>query len=324
MQRIGGQMIEIDSVELTQSRTPIETITLEELMTSNETLEWRINDFLPKGCIAFLTGITGVKRSFFLQQLALALATGEDFLDYTIPQRCRVLMYEAELTKGQLKQRARQMLTIYPSTEDLHFNNRYSLRLDRNDGCGLLIYTMQEKSIDVAILDPLYMLHSGNVNSEQDMMTILNPLEVYCLETGKNIIIAAHSTKIPELEPRTIRRSNRRASGGAVKGTSSQVQIGAYIWSLSDSLLISDEGELIFEKTRDKPLPEALPLKFRDDTLTFLPRNTSDEKRLEYLERKQPADNAQARELLISWYAIGRSRAYELVRQYRDRIQSVC
>jgi len=309
------------NVEPTRFENPIETITLEELMASNETLEWRINDFLPKGCIAFITGITGVKRSFFLEQLAIALATGEDFLDYTMPERCRVLMYEAELTKGELKHRARQMLNIYPSTDNLVFNNRYSLRLDRNDGCGLLIYTMREKHIDVAILDPFYMLHGGNVNSEQDMMTILNPLEVYCLETGKNIIIAAHSTKIPELEPRTIRRSNRRASGGAVKGSSSQVQIGAYIWSLSESLLTSSEGQLIFEKTRDMPLPEGLPLKFRDDTLTFLPRNTSDEKRLSYLHRKQPTDDAQARALLMSWYDIGRSRAYALVGQYNDSSQ---
>lgn len=312
-------MIGIDNIEPTQFQAPIETITLEELMVSNETLEWRINDFLPKGCIAFITGITGVKRSFFLEQLALALATGEDFLDYTMPERCRVLMYEAELTKGELKHRARQMLTIYPSTNDLEFNNRYSLRLDRDDGCGLLIYTMREKEIDVAILDPFYMLHSGNVNSEQDMMTILNPLALYCLEEGKNIIIAAHSTKIPELEPRTIRRSNRRVSGGAVKGSGSQVQIGAYVWSLSDSFLTSNDGHLTFEKTRDMPLPEGLPLKFRDDTLTFLPKNTLDEKRLSYLDRKQPTDDTQARALLMSWYNIGRSKAYELVGQYNNR-----
>ena len=87
-----------NSVEPTQYQPTIETITLEELMASNERVEWRINGFLPKGCIGFITGITGVKRSFFLQQLALALTTGEDFLDYTIPEGCRVLMYEAELT----------------------------------------------------------------------------------------------------------------------------------------------------------------------------------------------------------------------------------
>jgi RecA-family ATPase len=250
MQRIGGQMNTTHIVEPTQCQPIIETITLEELMASNERVEWRINGFLPQGSIAFVTGITGVKRSFFLQQLALALTTGEDFLDYTIPEMCRVLMYEAELTKGQLKRRAERMLTIYPTTQDLVFNNRYSLMLDRNDGCGLLIHTMQEKGIDVAILDPLYMLHTGSVSSEQDMMRILAPLETYCLEQGKNIIIAAHSTKIPEFEYRTIRRSNRRASGGAVKGSSSQVQIGAYVWSLSDSLLTSDRGQLIFEKNQ--------------------------------------------------------------------------
>lgn len=311
----------LGTTEGTQFQTPIETITLEELMASNETVEWRINDFLPKGCIAFITGITGVKRSFFLEQMALALATGEEFLDYTIPERCRVLMYEAELTKGQLKHRASKMLTIYPSTNDIIFNNRYTLSLDRNDGSGHLVYTMREKNIDVAILDPLYMLHSGNVSSEQDMMKILAPLELYCLETGANIIIAAHSTKIPEIESRNMRRSNRRASGGAVKGSSSQVQIGAYVWSLSDSLLTSNDGRLTFEKTRDMPLPEGLPLKFRNDTLTFLPKNTSDEKRMGYLDRKQPVDDAQARELLISWYGIGRSKAYELVAQYNNRTQ---
>ncbi len=293
--------------------TAIETITLEDLMKSDEHLDWRINNFLPKGCIGVVSGITGVKRSYFLQQMALALSTGENFLDFTIPNKNRVLFYEAELTKGQLKTRAASMLKIYPSTQDVLFNNKYALRLDHEDGPGLLIYTMHELEIDVCILDPLYMMHSSNINDERDAMRMLNPLETYCLETGNNIVIASHSTKVYE---NTNQKPNRTVSGGAVKGSSSQVQVAAYVWSLSDSFLPTTEGYLIYEKTRDMPKPEKLPLKFREDTKTFLPKVTSDDKRLEYLRRKQPKDRAEANKLLENWYAIKESKAYEVSGQY--------
>ena len=105
-------------------------------------------------------------------------------------------------------------------------------------------------------------------------------------------------------------------SGGAVKGTSSQVQVAAYIWTLSDSFLGADEGNLLFEKTRDMPKPKPLPLKFRDDTNTFLPKNTLDEKRIEYLRIKKPKDRAEANELLKRWFSIKQSKAYQLSGEY--------
>ncbi|MFC1958760.1 AAA family ATPase [Chloroflexota bacterium] len=291
----------------------IDFISLEELMQSDEHIEWRVNDFLPKGCIAVISGITGVRRSFFLQQMGLALATGEDFLTYVIPDKCRVAMYEAELTKGELKERASHMLNIYPMTDNLLFNTKYTLMLGRDDDGGALIYTMNELDIDVCILDPLYMLHTGNIIDEKDMMKVFRPSEKHCLETGRNFVVAGHSTKTSDSA--TISKSNRGASGGAVKGTSAQVQIAAYVWTLSDSFLKTNKGVLTFEKTRDMPKPDNLPLEFKDDTNTFLPTRIDDQKRLEWLKKKQPQNKEEARVLLMNWFNIKKSKAYQLVNQ---------
>ncbi|MFC1897811.1 AAA family ATPase [Chloroflexota bacterium] len=293
----------------------IDFMSLEDLMKSDEHIEWRINNFLPKGCIAVISGITGVKRSFFLQQMGLALATGEDFLAYRIPEKCTVAMYEAELTKGELKERASHMLNIYPMTDNLLFNTKYTLLLGRYDDGGALIYTMNELNIDVCILDPLYMLHTGNVIDEKDMMKVFRPLEKHCLETGRNFILAGHSTKTSD----STTSSNRGASGGAVKGTSAQVQVASYVWTLSDSFLKTNSGVLTFEKTRDMPRPDNLSLEFRDDTNTFLPTKVKDEERLEWLRIKKPKDRENANELLKRWYRIGQSKAYELSKKYFEQ-----
>jgi hypothetical protein len=228
-------------------------------------------------------------------------------------------MYEAELSKGELKERASHMLKLYPLTTDLIFNDKYSLRLDKDDGVARLINTLDKLEIDVCILDPLYMMHNGDISDEQDAMKILNPLETYALEHNKNIIIAAHSTKVNNRDG----IQNRGASGGAVKGTSSQVQVAAYVWTLSDSFSTGTDGLLEFQKTRDMPKPLPLSMKFRDDTWTFLPKNTDDEKRIEYLKRKNPKDRAEANEALKRWFDIGQSKAYELSKVYFEKAETL-
>jgi hypothetical protein len=64
-------------------------------------------------------------------------------------------------------------------------------------------------------------------------------------------------------------------------------------------------------------------LKFREDTLTFLPENIPNERRLELLRRKHFTDDNEAREFLMRWYGISRSTAYELVRRYNSQRESL-
>ena len=92
-------------------------VTLEDLMKREIKVEWLIDGFIAKGCLAFLHGVTGVKRSFLLQEMALALATGEGFLGYAIEKPVKVLLHQQELTHAQVKERAYKMLLKYGSVD---------------------------------------------------------------------------------------------------------------------------------------------------------------------------------------------------------------
>jgi hypothetical protein len=71
------------------------------------------------------------------------------------------------------------------------------------------------------------------------------------------------------------------------------------------------------------PKPDNLQLEFRDDTNTFLPTKIDNQKRLEWLRRKNPQNKEEARAFLMNWFNIGKSKAYELLNQYEGQLVSV-
>ncbi|MFC2027067.1 AAA family ATPase [Chloroflexota bacterium] len=290
---------------------------LQQLMTKDTQVRWLLEDFLPKGCIAFLHGQTGVKRSFYLQQLAFALATGKEFLGHKVSKPTRVLLYQQELTHAQMKMRAKKMLLKYPEeNENLLFNKNYGLHLDTEDGINQLIILMDENEVEVVLLDPLYMLHSSDNKAEKDMMRWLNPLQQHAIETDRTIIVAAHSTKPND---------KNRSGISSLAGTAALGQISAYVWSLSPELRYTNTGKLNFEKTRDMPAPKPLDIKFDPNTFTFERKGSQTnvlQLRVAWLQRETQTSlmtYTEAKDAVMEEFSCKETTAKAVLKEYREQ-----
>ncbi len=91
-----------------------------ELQGANiEPPSWIVNDVLPTG-LAILCAPSKIGKSWMMMQLGIAVAEGNDFLDFKTNQ-CGVLYYALEDSKARLKDRMNKILKGKKAPSDLRF-----------------------------------------------------------------------------------------------------------------------------------------------------------------------------------------------------------
>ncbi len=247
----------------------IPLVTAQERIDQDIRVEWLIKDFLDKGGMAALHGPPGVKKSYWLQNLGICLALKQAFMGkYEVVKDCRVFIYQQELTPAEVKERLVFMKYKYPELRDTLFvNEQYGLMLDKEEGRKRLFNTIEQYELDVVILDPIYMLHSGNFKEERDMMQMLNPLKIYALTHGTTFIFGTHGIK--GAQDRTGTRHVDQGLSG-IGGTASFGQIFSWAWSLDLAFATQDFGTLYYNKRRNlPPRTKGEKIVFEPSTRTF-------------------------------------------------------
>src|SRR5258705_4827436 len=103
-----------DSTQLTIENLFPNVFDLGSLVTETfEPINWAVEGMLPEGCILF-AGRPKLGKSWFVLQLALAVASGENaFGDFPV-NRGDVLYLALEDTRRRLQSRAKQLLVDSP------------------------------------------------------------------------------------------------------------------------------------------------------------------------------------------------------------------
>ncbi|NLZ05579.1 MAG: AAA family ATPase [Phycisphaerae bacterium] len=157
-------------------------------------------DTVDRGDKTAIIGSSKLRKSFFLLQLALSIASGRDFLGWSVPQFRRVLLVQLEVQQHHFHRRVRRMAAALELTpEDLEDRlliiNARGLGLSGAAGIEAIRATVEPFMPELIGFDPLYKLATGAENAAEDMKVILGLFDQVTEQTGAAVLYVHHDAK---------------------------------------------------------------------------------------------------------------------------------
>ena len=174
---------------------------------------------LDQGAKLLLAGPEKAGKSLLAGQLALSLAAGVDWLGFHIPEPRRVLYVQLEVAEWRLEERFQRQAAVIGVNQGGGMYDRLYAYTDfefstatANDRDHLheLIDTTKP---DILLLDPLYLIHSGDSNDESQMSSVVRALNGL-LKRVQGLVVVAHHAK--DTQDLRMRRPAQRISGSSV------------------------------------------------------------------------------------------------------------
>ena len=176
-----------------------------------------ISGILRKGHKMLLSGPSKAGKSFFMMELAIAIAEGRKWANFQC-RKGRVLYINLEIDAASAINR---MLEIYKAgriepahAEDIEIWNLRGYAMQLEELTPKIIRKIRDRNIEAIILDPIYKVSAGDENSASDMGKFCNQFDKICTETGASMIYCHHHSKGAQGGKKAI----DRASGSGVFG----------------------------------------------------------------------------------------------------------
>jgi hypothetical protein len=155
-----------------------------------------LGDTFDRGDKVAVIGLSKLRKSFLVLQLAMHVAAGMDFLAWKVGKPRRVLLVQMEVKEAHFHRRVKRMAeNISISRDDLRENllivNGRGQEVTLED-IGILA---DEFRPDLIIFDPLYKLVTGDENSAQDMKPILAEFDRLAERSGAAVLYVHHDPK---------------------------------------------------------------------------------------------------------------------------------
>ena len=159
-----------------------------------------LEDTFDAGDKVAVIGSSKRKKSFFIQQMALCLASGRPFLSWTKKKPRRVYFAQFEVQEKHFQTRIKKLCRgLGFSPEDLgdrfRILNARGLGLTGPDGLDRIKPDILDFKPGVIVFDPLYKISSGAENAAEDTKIILAAFDVLAKETGAAILYTHHDPK---------------------------------------------------------------------------------------------------------------------------------
>lgn len=174
------------------------------MQQAQENIQWRVKGIIATGTSGFVLGSPKSAKTPLVGALAVALATGDDFLEFPTT-RCRVALVSREdapdTTASWLKRYMRgrgfdpnggyldEWLWVNTRRESKH------LMLDNQAELASLIKNLQRRKTEFLILDVLNVLHDKDENDNGEMRSVLRRIEQIRDEVGCQVCIVHHTRK---------------------------------------------------------------------------------------------------------------------------------
>lgn len=162
---------------------------------------------LPKRGIMLLAGEAKVAKSFFLLEIARALATGTQLFGnpfFRVTEQCRVLMVEQELGPWGFGQRVKKIFARHnPSAYANTFNylsKEPDWRFDTPKGRDHIRETIIDYRPNIVILDPIsyfYSVDDTNASNVGDLFRQIEHMKQMGLTDEMAVLVSHHMKKPP-------------------------------------------------------------------------------------------------------------------------------
>jgi hypothetical protein len=160
---------------------------------------------LPKGGRLLISGAPKVGKSIFVENLALALASGIPFLgrfqiaDINTTPGIRTMLLDREVSERSLYDRLKMLIDHKPgfmaAQDNLFIDHKFRLTLDteraEEDMCNLIF----ANGAQVVILDTAYKFFQGDMNNQASVNKMFSTLDRVIERTGVSIILTHHHRK---------------------------------------------------------------------------------------------------------------------------------
>lgn len=159
-----------------------------------------LTDLFDAGDKAAIIGSSKLRKSFFLFQMIICLATGQPFLDFAIPKARRAAYIQFEIRDHHAHRRFNRIcnalnVTATDLADRLLILNARGLGISGPQGLERLTQSLADFRPEVIGFDPLYKLATGVENAAEDMKTILSAFDRLAEQTGAAIIYIHHDPK---------------------------------------------------------------------------------------------------------------------------------
>ena len=213
-----------------------EIVTLETYLANPPKVpEELIGGILRRGHKCLLSGPSKAGKSFFLMELAIAIAEGRKWVNFPV-KKGRVLYINLEIDDASAIERFREIYEangIEPAhAADIEIWNLRGYAQQLDELTPKIIRKMSDRHIDAIILDPIYKVSTGDENSASDMGKFCNQFDKICTETGASMIYCHHHSKGAQGGKKAI----DRASGSGVFGRDPDALIDMIELELTDDL----------------------------------------------------------------------------------------
>lgn len=126
-------------------------------------------DLLDAGEKMIVYGPSESGKSYLVLQLAFELASIGSFFGFDVTRKCRVLVFQSELSIARYQERYAKIASSYPSNLEIALVTIEDLKLDYKEGQDSFYEYVTEVSPDVVILDPLRAFFSGDENNSESV-----------------------------------------------------------------------------------------------------------------------------------------------------------
>ena len=184
--------------------------------------EMLIEDILSRDTYALLGGLQGTGKSMIMNQMAIHLATGIDFLRYKIKKPYKVGILQLENIDGESRDRletqSNAFLEQYPaSREDMMKNIIHKVDVDQGrkflDAWDTIISTLYNLDMDALFIDNITATSNVNFEKNNSIIELIREIEFAARENNTGLLLLCHQRK-SDRETKSIDIQNIR--GGKV------------------------------------------------------------------------------------------------------------
>ena len=197
--------------------------------------------------VSLIAGTDGVGKTWFVLQMAYAIASGTKFLDFNVKKK-EVLLVQFELSLEQLSNRVKAIRRNFP--EDTNVN---IARFDDND----MMFTDQWQKIKdtvedinltdgVIIVDNIYTSTNQDLSDNNALQQILSMIQLIKSQTGNSIVLVGHHNKSSNHEEEPL------LSKGLIHGGKHLTNYVHNVFQIGESTLGTDMRRGKITKVRDE------------------------------------------------------------------------
>lgn len=182
-----------------------------DFLQHEDTYDWIVPGLLERMDRMMLTGGEGGGKSVLLRQFAVTIAAGIHPFHHTPIEQgpARVLVLDCENSAPQSRRQYRKLLNLAAAHHmpvkrgQLHIDVRpEGVDLTRPEGRSWLMRRVESVMPDVLVIGPIYQLHTGDPNSEEQARKVTLALTEARLTSNCAVLMEAHAAKASGFGPR--------------------------------------------------------------------------------------------------------------------------